>query len=141
MSAPDPHAHRVRIRRIRRVVLFVATAAVLYAFARFDIVLLPEGALSPLHGIHGGDRLLVDRHARRGAVGETWLFRDARGTLLLGRAESPPPGLAPEALAQLAQGALWLRFEREVPGLADSRALGPIPSGARVGRVILVLPW
>ena len=141
MSPAQASAHLARIRRIRRAVLFVALALVLYGIARFDVVLLPEGALSPLHGIHGGDRLLIDRHARRGAVGEAWLFRDAAGTLLLGRAEEPPAGLAPDAQAALERGALWLRFEREVPGLADSRSLGPIAAEARAGRVILVLPW
>jgi hypothetical protein len=123
------------------VVLFVTLAAVLYGITRFDVVQLPEGALSPLHGIHAGDRLLIDRHARRGAVGEAWLFRGAEDELLLGRASEPPAELAPEARAELTAGALWLCFEREVPGLADSRSLGPIEPQRRAGRVVLVLPW
>ncbi len=142
MSATPAHfAHHTRIRRIRRVVLFLVVGMVLYGIARFDVVQLPEGALSPLHGIHGGDRLLIDRHARRGAPGEAWLFRDPAGTLLLGRATEPPSELTPAARAELERGALWLRFEREVPGLSDSRVLGPIPGEARAGRVFLVLPW
>ncbi len=139
MSSPAPHLQR--IRRIRRVTLFVTLAALLYALTRFDVVRLPEGALSPLFGIHAGDRMLVDRHARRGAAGEAWLFRSPSGELLLGRAVVPPAGLTSEAREQLARGALWLCFEHEIPGLADSRTLGPIPSSARAGRVVFVLPW
>lgn len=139
MSSPAPHL--ARIRRIRRVLLFVSLASVLYAFARFDVVLLPVGALSPVYGVHAGDRLLVDRHAREGAPGELWLFRGRDDVLLLGRATEPPAELGPDARADLARGALWLRFEREVPGLADSLELGPIRAEARAGRVVLVLPW
>lgn len=139
MSSPAPHL--ARIRRIRRVLLFVSLASVLYAFARFDVVLLPVGALSPVYGVHAGDRMLVDRHARQGALGELWLFRGQDGVLLLGRVAERPAELADEARAALARGALWLRFERDVPGLADSRELGPIRPEARAGRVVLVLPW
>jgi len=129
------------LRTVRRVVLFVALALVLYGVARFDLVQLPEGARSPLYGLHAGDRLLVDRHARRGAEGETWLYRGAEGELLIGRAAPPPTGLAPAAHAALEQGGLWLVAEREVPGVPDSRTLGPIGGAARVGRVLFVLPW
>jgi hypothetical protein len=129
------------LRTVRRVVLFVALALVLYGVARFDLVLLPEGARSPLYGLHAGDRLLVDRHARRGAADETWLYRGAEGELLIGRATSPPAELEPAARAALAAGGLWLVAERPVPGVADSRTLGPIPGEARVGRVLFVLPW
>lgn len=139
MSSPAPHL--LRIRRIRRVLLFLTLAAVLYGFARFDVVLLPAGALSPVYGVHAGDRLLVDRHARDGAPGELWLFRGPDGVLLLGRAAEPPAELGPAARGELARGALWLRFERAVPGLGDSRELGPIPAEARAGRVVFVLPW
>ncbi|HEX6882582.1 MAG TPA: hypothetical protein VF530_04320 [Planctomycetota bacterium] len=129
------------LRTARRVVLFVALALVLYGVARFDLVLLPEGARSPLYGLHAGDRLLVDRHARHGAEEETWLYRGAAGELLIGRATAPPAGLEPAARAALAAGGLWIVAERDVPGVADSRTLGPIPAEGRVGRVLLVLPW
>lgn len=129
------------VGRVRRVVLFLALGVALYGFARFDVVLLPEGALSPVFGVHAGDRLLIDRHARSGVPGETWLFRDPAGTLLLGRAQEPPAELSHAARGALDEGALWLCFEREVPGLADSRALGPIARQDREGRMLLVLPW
>jgi hypothetical protein len=129
------------LRRVRRVILFVALASVLYAAARFDVVRLPERALSPLHGIHAGDRLLVDRRARGGAPEEIWLFHGPAGELLLGRARAAPDGLAQDAHTELAAGALWLESEREIPGVADSRELGPIAPAALVGRVVLVLPW
>jgi len=129
------------LARVRRWVLFLAVAGALYGYSRFDVVLLPEGALSPVFGIHPGQRFLVDRHARSGGPGETWLYRGPDGALLLGRALEPPEGLDAEARAALAEGALWLCFERPVPGLADSRTLGPIPTSALEGRVILVLPW
>jgi len=118
----------------RRFVILAAGGLVLYGWKRFDVVSLPEGALSPLHGIHAGDRLLIDRRARPGSGEENWLFRDAHGTLLLGRSMAAP------ADRQLARDELWLEFEREVPGLADSRSLGPVAASALVGRVVLVLP-
>lgn len=119
---------------VRRGVLFAALALVLYGWRRFDVVVLPEGALSPLHGIHAGDRLLVDRHARPATGEADWLFRSAEGALLLGRAKAAPPGHA------LGADELWIEFERSVPGLADSRSLGPVPAQRLVGRVVLVLP-
>lgn len=118
----------------RRVVLFAVTGLILYGWRRFDVVTLPEGALSPLHGIHAGDRLLVDRHARPSRQEADWLFRDAHGVLLLGRAKSPPAGQA------LVEDELWLEFERELEGLEDSRDFGPVRAEALEGRVVLVLP-
>jgi hypothetical protein len=135
------NAPQLFLRRLRRLVLVLVGAALLYGYVRFDVVLLPEGALSPLYGIHAGDRLLVDRRARTGAPGETWLFRGPEQALLLGRVEEPPASLAGEPLAAVEQGALWILFERAVPGLADSSELGPIAPEALVGRVVLVLPW
>ena len=129
------------VRGARRALLFASVALLLYGLARFDVVRLPEGARSPLHGVHAGDRLLVDRHARRGAEGELWLYRGPAGELLIGRASAPPPGLAAAQRQALESGALWLVHERELEGLADSRGLGPIAAEARLGRVILVLPW
>lgn len=129
------------LRRARRVVLFLTVALMLYGIARFDLVLLPEGARSPLHGLHPGDRLLVDRHARSGVEGDVWLYRGPGQELLLARVTTPPDGLAERERAALAEGALWLCFERELPDLADSRTLGPIGPEARVGRVVFVLPW
>ena len=129
------------LRRVRRVVLFVALALVLYGVARFDLVLLPEGARSPLYGLHAGDRLLVDRHARRGGEDETWIYRGTAGELLVGRTTAPPGGLPPAARAALEAGGLWIVAERDIPGVADSHTLGPIPAEGRVGRVLLVLPW
>lgn len=119
---------------IRRAVLFAVFGLVLYGWRRFDVVTLPEGARSPLFGIHPGDRLLVDRSAEPGTDEEDWLYHDAEGALLLGRTKVPPPGTA------LGPGELWLEFEREVPGLADSRTAGPVPRAALAGRVIFVLP-
>jgi len=119
---------------IRRGVLFVVLGLLLYGWRRFDVVTLPEGALSPLFGIHPGDRLLVDRHAQADGPGQDWLFRDAAGALLLARSRPAPPGRT------LPTGALWLEFEREIPGLADSRTNGPVPAAALAGRVVVVLP-
>lgn len=129
------------VRGARRVVLFAATALCLYGLARFDVVLLPQGAHSPLYGLAAGDRLLVDRHERACATGETWLYLGAADELLIGRAAPAPGGLAPEARAALAAGAAWLVAERDVAGASDSRALGLIPRERRVGRVLFVLPW
>jgi len=129
------------LTRVRRVVLFLAAGGALYGFARFDVLVLPEGAVSPLFGLHPGDRMLVDRHAREGALEETWLYRDPSGALLIGRAVPPPEDLPAEARQALAAGALWLCADRELPGVADSRTLGPIGAAQREGRVILVLPW
>lgn len=119
---------------VRRGLLFVVLGLLAYGWRRFDVVALPEGALSPLHGIHPGDRLLVDRHARPAAGESDWLYRVAGGALLLGRSKAAPAGVT------LGADELWLEFERELPGLADSRTQGPIPATALEGRVVLVLP-
>jgi hypothetical protein len=126
---------------VRRWILFLAVGSALYGFARFDVVLLPVGAWSPLYGVHAGDRLLVDRHTKSGFPGALWLFHDPKGTLLLGREGVPPPDLAPEARAALEAGARWLCFDRPVPELEDSATLGPIAASACAGRVLFVLPW
>lgn len=119
---------------VRRVLLLGVLGLCAYAWRRFDVVALPEGALSPLHGIHPGDRLLVDRRARPEAGEADWLFRGADGALLLGRSKAPPAGHT------LGADELWLEFEREVPGLQDSRARGPVSAGELEGRVVLVFP-
>ncbi|MEQ1892464.1 MAG: hypothetical protein ABL998_07995 [Planctomycetota bacterium] len=119
----------------RRVLLFAVIGLLLYGWRRFDVVTLPEGAHSPLFGIHPGDRLLVDRRAEPGAGEENWLYRDGAGALLLGRTKG-----AHEGVAALEAGQVWLEFEREVPGLADSRTNGPVPRSALAGRVVFVLP-
>jgi hypothetical protein len=129
------------LRAARRVVLALTLAAVLYALARFDLVQLPDGARSPLYGVHPGDRLFVDRLARSPRPGEAWLFRAPDGALRLGRCGEPPGALPERERAALAGGAAWLLSEREVPGLADSRVLGAIAPEALEGRVVLVLPW
>jgi hypothetical protein len=120
---------------IRRGVLCAAAGLVLYGWRRFDVVTLPEGARSPLFGIHPGDRLLIDRHAEPGTEEEDWLYRDAAGALLLARTKAAPPGHA-----TLGPDELWLEFEREVPGLSDSRTSGPVARAALAGRVVFVLP-
>ena len=120
---------------IRRAVLLVVLLLLTYGWRRFDVVRLPEGALSPLFGIHAGDRLLIDLHARPRAQESDWLFRDAEGTLLLGRSKAVPAGHAALGAEQL-----WIEFEREIPGLADSRTRGPVPAADLVGRVVFVLP-
>lgn len=122
------------LARVRRVVIFLVLGLILYGWRRFEVITLPAGALSPLYGIHAGDRLLVDRHADPTPGEADWLFRDAHGTLLLGRAKEPPPG------ARLEGEELWIEFERPVEGLEDSRTLGPVRAEALEGRVVLVLP-
>jgi hypothetical protein len=129
------------LRRARRAVLLLSVGLAFYAYARFDIVRLPSEALSPLYGIHPGDRLLIDRHARAGSVGEAWLYRGARHELLLGRAVRAPRELPEGQRAALAAGALWLTSERAVGATSGSDELGPIPRTALEGRVLLVLPW
>lgn len=137
MSAPPERW----LGRIRRVVLLVATSLVLYAWARFDVVVLPEGAVSPLYGIHPGDRLLVDRRPGALGSGSDVLYRAPDGRLLLGRTAEPPADAGAEARARLAEGARWVLLDRPVEGVPDSRTLGPIQPEALVGRVVLVLPW
>lgn len=129
------------LARVRRVILFLVVGSALYGATRFDVVSLPEGALSPLYGIHAGDRMLVDRHAGEGALDQIWLYRGPAGQLLLGRVTEPPESLDEAGRAALRDGALWLGVERSLPGVPDSRELGPIPRAARVGRVVFVFPW
>lgn len=133
--------HKRFLGRARRLILFATIASALYGYARFDIVTLPEGALSPLYGIHPGDRMLLDRRAHVGAPGEVWLYRGPDERLLLGRALPAPESLADEARQAMERGALWLAAERDLPGIPDSRQLGPIAREARVGRVLFVFPW
>lgn len=129
------------LARVRRVILLLVVGSGLYGALRFDVVTLPSGALSPLYGIHAGDRMLVDRRARQGARDQIWLYRGPKGELLLGRVTEPEPGLTAEARAALDAGALWLGVERSLPGVPDSRELGPIAREALVGRVVFVFPW
>jgi hypothetical protein len=136
-----PAAPERWLARTRRVVLLLVTGLLLYGWTRFDVVVLPEGALSPLYGIHAGDRLLVDRRAGKPLPGSDVLYRGPDGSLLLGRTDEPPGDLAPEMKAQLAGEACWVLLDRSLEGIPDSRSLGPIPSSAIEGRVVLVLPW
>lgn len=129
------------LARARRVLLLSATGLVLYGWTRFDLVVLPAGAVSPLFGIHAGDRLLVDRRPDPPGAGADVLYRAPDGRLLLGRTAELPVDAGPEARARVADGALWVLFDREVEGVPDSRSLGPIAPDALQGRVVLVLPW
>ncbi len=129
------------LRALRRACLALAVLLAGYLVLRFDVVELPEGARSPLYGIHPGDRLLVDRYRRLPATGEAVLYRGERGELLLGRATAPPQDLPAPAAQAIGAGALWILSEcADVPA-PDSRELGPIPPERVVGRVVLVLPW
>lgn len=133
------------LARVRRVIFALVLASAGYGFVRFDLVALPSGAHSPLYGIHPGDRLLVDRHARHADLDQVWLYRGRAGELWLGRVSTPPAVLDEGAQAGLASGALWLVAERALGHSAsepaDSRSIGPIPSSALAGRVLFVLPW
>lgn len=129
------------LARTRRVTLTIAGLLVLYAWTRFDVVVLPEGAVSPLYGIHAGDRLLVDRRPGAFGPGSDVLYRGPEGRLLLGRTTELPQDATPEARAEMSGGAHWVQFDREIEGVPDSRTLGPIASAAIEGRVVLVLPW
>ncbi len=126
---------------LRRAILALTGLLIAYALLRFTVVRLPPGALSPLHGIHPGDRLLVDRRAHPARPGEIVLYRGSAGELLLGRRASPPAGLEPAARSALAAGALWILSDRTGGPAPDSLELGPIPERDLVGRVVLVLPW
>lgn len=129
------------LRLARGITLLLALGLVGYGVLRFDVVQLPEGARSPLYGVHGGDRLLVDRRVRGGRLDAVVLFRARSGELLLGRVSTPPAEPAPALEAALRTGALWILSDRlDVPA-PDSDELGPIPAEDVVGRVVLVLPW
>ena len=129
------------LRLVRRVLLLFVVGLASYGVLRFDVVRLPEGALSPLYGIQAGDRLLVDVFRRRPELDEVVLYRGSAGELLLGRAAPAPQGISTRDREALRSGALWILADRAGGPAPDSDELGPIPERDLVGRVVLVLPW
>ena len=127
----------------RRVVLVAVGALLVYLVARYRVEGLPEAALSPLFNVSGGERLLFDRWFPALGEGDTVLF-EAGGSLGLARvgpfpAEAERAAWTAEWRSAAARGdTLWLVVDRpDHPGPSSAR-LGPIPTSAVRGRLLLV---
>lgn len=127
----------------RRVVLVAVGALLVYLVARYRVEGLPDAALSPIFNVSGGEHLLFDRWFPALQEGDTVLF-EAGGSLGLARvapfpAETERAAWPAEWRSAAAGGeSLWLVVDRlDHPGPSSAK-LGPIPTSAVRGRLLLV---
>jgi hypothetical protein len=128
----------VKPRRVlgiaRRLLLLYALVGVAYLAWRFEIHTLPAKGCSPLISLRPGAHLLVDGHPPELRRGDTVLFRDPAGRLLIARI-APRPDSAGDGPGY------WLETDNGgCPG-PDSRSLGLIPRERSEGRMLFAFSW
>jgi len=128
----------VKTRRVlgivRRLLLLYALVGIGYLVWRFEIETLPGKGCSPLLSLRPGAHLLIDGHPPELRPGDTVLFRDPAGRLLIARI-GPRPESAGDGPGY------WLETDnRACPG-PDSRSLGLIPRERCQGRMLFAFSF
>ena len=114
---------------VRRLLGLYALVAIGYLMWRFELETLPDEGCSPLLSLRPGAHLLVDVRPRELHEGDTVLFRDLTGRLLIARIV-PRPDSAGDGPG------FWLATDnRACPG-PDSSSLGLIPRERCEGRML-----
>ena len=113
----------------RKLLAIYALVGIGYLMWRFELETLPGAGSSPLLSLRAGSHLLVDRHPRELREGDTVLFRDPAGRLLIARIASRPATAGDEP-------GYWLATDNEACPGPDSKSLGLIPPERCEGRML-----